>query len=161
MAKKLSQLMPDLKAALEDGMRDAATDITNELKRRSPYWSGDVERGWQVVQGQEPVPNDLPGRDLSEVPERLPRPSQPSPIVGGVPEPDLSKGYAIGNRMEYVDYAADLAPWSDNRDGTLRYEHPGADQGAEPRWWTRYVQGGEMQVTVQQAMERQKRAKGF
>ena len=56
---------------------------------------------------------------------------------------------------------ADLAPWSDNRDGTLRYEHPGADQGAEPNWFVRYVLGGEMQATVRQAMEKRKRAKGF
>lgn len=161
MAKKLSQLMPDLKAALEDGMRDAATEVVLDLKRRSPYWSGDFEAAWVVKQGQTPAPSDIPSRDFSEVPERRPRPAQPSPILGGVPDPILRLGYAISNRMEYSSYAADLAPWSDNRDGTLRYEHPGADQGAEPNWFVKYVQGGEMQATVRQAFEKKKREAGF
>lgn len=158
MAKKLSQLMPDLKQAIKAGREEAAEVITNQLKRRSPYWSGQTERSYRVTADQ-PVANTVPPTDLSEVPERRPRPAEPSPIIGGIPDVELRREMWIGSTAEKIDHAADLAPWDSG--GAYRYERAGADQGTTPNWWVIYTKGGEMQADLVQSMERKKREAGF
>ena len=149
MAKPLSQLGKDIQAGLELGLEKAAHDITYQLKDQGPYWTGEFEQAWVVKTGQGPIASNKAGVPLDEVPEDpLQRPAEPSPTA--VPLPDLKKGYAIGNEMDYADIAMDLVPGAD---GTYRGERPRETSKTGRDWFERYVLGGGMKQTVAGAMK--------
>lgn len=156
MAKKLNELMPDLKGAIKKGMINASKAVVQDLRNEGPFWSGDLYANWIVQEGPDPVENNLKGETMEDVPERRSRPTRPIPVPAPV-DFQLEKGLAIGNRMQYVDFAADLKPQGD----TFRYERPNADANSSPRWFTRYVQGGGLQARVQSEMDKERRANGF
>ena len=44
MGKPLTQMVPDFREALEEGVQDAAEQVVFDLKRAGPYWSGQSSR---------------------------------------------------------------------------------------------------------------------
>ena len=102
-SKPLNQLVPDFKAALEEGLQDAAEQIVYDLKREGPYWTGFFESLWEVQPGKTKIIANIAN------PLKVPKvPASPSYTTAEVPEsPDLG-GYTIGNRSEYRLYAQDI-----------------------------------------------------
>ena len=128
-SKPLSQLVPDFKAALEEGLQEAAEQVVYDLKRDGPYWTGFFESLWVVEPGKTKIVANIkdattnkkkrPGRDYTdaEVPE--------SPNLGG---------YTIGNRANYRLYAMDILP-----SPTGRGAYPAANLTAKKNWFDLYV----------------------
>jgi len=144
MARKtLNELVGDLKAGLSLASERVAEEITLELKRRGPYYTGDFEKAWVVRSGQVRVMSDLPGRSLEEDIGRQARQVTPVTVP---PADDRMLGYTIANRMEYADIAMDLEP--SPRDGNYRYERFGADTRAIAGWFELYMLGGEGSRTI-------------
>ena len=53
MAKPISQLIPDFREALKEGIKDAAENIVVGLIEEGPYWDGIFARSWEVKKGQK------------------------------------------------------------------------------------------------------------
>ena len=109
--KPLSQLSSDLRSGLALGMELAARDITLELKRRGPYWTGQFEAAWEVAAGQVAIEGNL--KDSSNQEERDTEPlnkkgQHPTTPVFVPPADESLRGYTIGNLMEYAKIAMDL-----------------------------------------------------
>lgn len=128
-SKPLSQLVPDFKAALEEGVQEAAEQVVYDLKRVGPYWTGFFESLWVVEPGKTKIVANIkdattnkkkrPGRDYTtaEVPE--------SPNLGG---------YTIGNRANYRLYAMDILPSQTGRQGG-----DAPNKTADKKWFDTYV----------------------
>ena len=60
MGKPLTQMVPDFREALEEGVQDAAEQVVYDLKRAGPYWSGQFESLWQVNAGRKAIKPRFP-----------------------------------------------------------------------------------------------------
>lgn len=152
MAKRLNQLVPDLRRALRDATIEVAHDVTLELKLRGPYWDGVFQDSWEVRKGQTSIPATRKGADPSSD-EAQPKDITP-PEVPSIGAMNLN-GFTIGNRAEYRAIAMDLEP---GRDG-LRGDRPGAT--AEKDWYELYIQGGAMDRDIAAATDRAFGQRGF
>ena len=121
---KLTQIVPDFREALEEGLQDAAEQVVFDLKREGPYWSGVFETLWQVNAGNFAVkPN---------VANPLETPSKPaarSYTEAEVPESPNLAGYTIGNRAKYRLYAMDILGDRSTRKGKT----------AVKKWYDLYI----------------------
>ena len=100
---KLTQIVPDFREALEEGVQDAAEQVVFDLKREGPYWTGFFESLWQVNAGKIAVkPN------VANPLETPPKPAARSYTEAEVPESPNLGGYTIGNRAKYRLYAMDI-----------------------------------------------------
>jgi hypothetical protein len=133
--KPLSQLSSDLRSGLALGMEIAARNITMELKRRGPYWTGQFEAAWEVAAGQMRIDSNLGDQATWD---------------------QILLGYTIGNLMEYADIALDLEPGDDGR-----YRHERARATAEADWFARYILGGEGSATLGLSVKQGMRLAGF
>ena len=100
---KLTQIVPDFREALEEGVQDAAEQVVFDLKRAGPYWTGVFETLWQVNAGKYAV--------QANIDNPLETPSQPaarSYTETEVPESPNLGGYTIGNRAKYRLVAMDI-----------------------------------------------------
>ena len=141
MGKPLTQLVPDFREALEEGVQQATKAVVRDLQVAGPYWTGFFADMWQVnvgktavkanIQSMEPVGEDpKPERDYVEV---------------AVPDsPDL-QGYTIGNRANYRLYAMDLLTDPDKGRGKK-----GARLTAPKNWYDRYINAEMPDVINQQ-----------
>ena len=141
--KNLTQIVPDFREALEEGVQEAAEQVVFDLKRAGPYYSGFFESLWQVNAGNIAVKPNIkdattnkkkrPGRDYTpvEIPE--------SPKLGG---------YTIGNRANYRLYAMDILP-----SPTGRGAYPAANLTAQKNWFDLYV-NSQMPETINRSLWR-------
>ena len=102
-SKPLSQLVPDFKAALEEGLQEAAEQVVYDLKREGPYYTGFFETLWEVQPGKTKIVANI--ANPLEVPKT---PAARSYTTAEVPESPNLGGYTIGNRSEYRLYAQDI-----------------------------------------------------
>ena len=101
--KPLSQLVPDFKAALEEGIQEAAEQVVYDLKREGPYYTGFFETLWEVQPGKTKIVANIAN------PLKVPKtPAARSYTTAEVPESPNLGGYTIGNRSEYRLYAQDI-----------------------------------------------------
>ena len=100
---KLTQIVPDFREALEEGVQDAAKQVVFDLKREGPYWSGVFETLWQVNAGNFAVKQNVD--NPLETPSK---PAARSYTEAEVPESPNLAGYTIGNRAKYRLYAMDI-----------------------------------------------------
>ena len=124
MGKPLTQMVPDFREALEEGVQDAAEQVVYDLKRAGPYWSGQFESLWQVNAGRKaikprfptlgPTPTKARSREITEV---------------DVPASPNLGGYTIGNQALYRAYAMDLLPSNYGR------QQGNAPNKTAPRFW--------------------------
>ena len=167
--KPLSQLSSDLRSGLALGMELAARDITLELKRRGPYWTGQFEAAWEVAAGQVRIDSNLGDQATWEQIKNGPLSRQVTPVF--VPPADESlRGYTIGNLMEYADIAMDLEP---GFDGRYRWERPRATAVGDGKkdddgnltggrdWFARYILGGDGTQTLAFSVKQGMRLAGF
>ena len=128
MAKPLSQLVPDFREALEQGVQEATEQIVFDLQRIGPYWTGFFSDVWQVNVGKQAIKADI--QNPLVVPKK---PKTPEYVNIDVPDsPDL-QGYTIGNRAVYRLYAMDIKPTTRGRQGG---NAPNAT--APPKWFDTY-----------------------
>ena len=129
MGKPLTQLVPDFREALEEGVQEATKTIVRDLQIDGPYWSGFFSDVWQVNVGAKAIKPNI--KNPLEVPKQ-PKTRDYADI--DVPEsPDL-QGYTIGNRAVYRLYAMDLKP-----SPTGRGAYPAAALTADKNWFDLYV----------------------
>ena len=100
---KLTQIVPDFREALEEGVQDAAEQVVFDLKREGPYWTGVFETLWQVNAGKYAVK-----ANIDNPLETPPQPAARSYTEAEVPESPNLGGYTIGNRAKYRLYAMDI-----------------------------------------------------
>jgi hypothetical protein len=96
-------LVPDFKAALEEGLQEAAEQVVYDLKREGPYYTGFFETLWEVQPGKTKIVANIAN------PLKVPKtPAARSYTTAEVPESPNLGGYTIGNRSEYRLYAQDI-----------------------------------------------------
>ena len=127
MGKPLTQLVPDFREALEEGVQQATETIVRDLQIAGPYWTGFFSDVWQVNVGNTAVRANI--QNPLEVPKQ---PKTPQYVDIDVPEsPDL-QGYTIGNRAAYRLYAMDILNAGPRA-------QPGARLTADKNWYDKYV----------------------
>ena len=148
MPKPISQLIPDFREALKDGIKDAAENIVEGLIEDGPYWDGVFAASWEVKKGQRAITtysgNMRPvkrGRTAKTKPEDV------KFLLPAIPNNENLEGYTIGNMTRYRGYAMDLLPTP-----TGRQMGNAPNKTARKDWYLRYVQGGRMQKKYDEAM---------
>ena len=130
MSKPLTQLVPDLREALEKGLEEAAEKVVMDLKEDGPYWTGFFESLWEVNPGNTAIKANI--KNPLTVPKQ-PKTKQITPV--DIPESPNLNGYTIGNRAEYRLYAMDILA----SPGVARGNYPSANLTADKNWFDRYV----------------------
>ena len=128
-SKPLTELVPDFREALEEGVETAAEEIVEQLKIEGPYWTGFFESLWQVNVGKTAVRADVVDPETNKK-RRLTRVYTPA----DVPESPNLQGYTIGNRANYRLFALDIKP-----SPTGRGAYPAAQLTAPKNWYDNYV----------------------
>lgn len=146
MARRTTFRLPGLRTWVENikntVSEEAARIIVTDLKEIGPYWTGDFEEAWVVRAGDARIPASRRG-----VPTRPATPyvRQITPVR--IPKAGGRKSitYTIGNEMEYRNIALDLVP------GRIK---SGGNETAPQDWYRQYVEGGNLQLTLEQATKR-------
>ena len=115
---KLTQIVPDFREALEEGVQDAAKQVVFDLKREGPYWTGVFETLWQVNAGKYAVK-----ANIDNPLETPPKAAARSYTEAEVPESPNLGGYTIGNRAKYRLYAMDILGDRSTRKGKTAIEN--------------------------------------
>ena len=136
--KPITQLVPDVRKALEEALEVTAGEITEQLKIEGPYWTGFFESLWQVNAGKESVKPNI--KDPST--KKTKQPTRDYTPVEVPYSPNLG-GYTIGNRANYRLYAMDLLP-----SPTGRGAYPTANLTAQKNWFDLYV-NAKMPTTIE------------
>ena len=139
MGKPLTQMVPDFREALEEGVQQATETVVRDLQEAGPYWTGFFADMWQVNVGKTAVRANLYSMEpVSEEPK-----TDRDYVAVFVPEsPDL-QGYTIGNRANYRLYAMDILP------GGPR-DNPDARITAPKDWYDKYINSEMPDVINQQ-----------
>ena len=128
-SKSLTELVPDFREALEEGVETATKDIVEQLKIAGPYYTGFFESLWQVNVGKTAIKADVKDPSSNKK-QRFTRDYTPA----DVPESPNLQGYTIGNRANYRNYAMDIKP-----SPTGRGAYPAANLTAPKNWYDNYV----------------------
>jgi len=148
MPKPISQLIPDFREALKEGLEEAAGNIVEGLIEDGPYWDGIFARSWEVKKGQRTI-TTYPANMRSSIRSRQAqsKPDDVRPLVPFIPNNENLEGYTIGNMTRYRGYAMDLLPTP-----VGRQMGNAPNKTARKDWYLRYVQGGRMQKKYDEAM---------
>ena len=132
MGKPLTQMVPDFRQALEEGVQQATETVVRDLQIAGPYWTGFFSDMWQVNVGKTAIKANI--RSMETVPDE---PKARKYIDVYVPEsPDL-QGYTIGNRAEYRLLAMDIV--KDRRDPPRGRSASNARLTADKKWYDKYI----------------------
>tara|TARA_R100000664_G_C2706884_1_gene105124 strand:+ start:60 stop:527 length:468 start_codon:yes stop_codon:yes gene_type:complete len=148
MPKPISQLIPDFREALKDGIKDAAENIVEGLIEDGPYWDGVFAASWEVKKGQRTI-TTYP-INMSAVKRGRTAKTKPKDVkflLPAIPNNENLEGYTIGNMTRYRGYAMDLLPTP-----VGRQMGNAPNKTARKDWYLRYVQGGRMQKKYNEAM---------
>ena len=134
--KDISQLIPDVREALQEGLEESVQEVATELRRRGPYWDGTFADNWIVQPGSRAIRPIIPTMpNVAANPRPCPATWQELDLP---PSPNLG-GYTLGNRTTYRIYAMDLAPsgvWGN----VYRYETKRQTvRPAQRFWYTTYI----------------------
>ena len=127
MGKPLTQMVPDFREALEEGLQQATKTVVRDLQIAGPYWTGFFSDVWQVNVGKTAVKANI--QNPLEVPKQ---PKTPQYVDIDVPESPNLQGYTIGNRAAYRLYAMDILNAGPRA-------QPGARLTADKNWYDKYV----------------------
>ena len=128
MGKPLTQLVPDFREALEEGVEQATKTVVRDLQVAGPYWTGFFADMWQVNVGKTAVKANIPSMEpVGKEPK-----TERDYVEVAVPDsPDL-QGYTIGNRAAYRLRAMDILNAGPRA-------QPGARLTADKNWYDKYV----------------------
>ena len=129
MAKSLTQIVPDFRQALEEGVQQATETIVRDLQVAGPYWTGFFSDMWQVNVGKTAIKADL--RSMETVGKE---PKTRDYVEVAVPDSPNLQGYTIGNRAAYRLYAMDILTA-----GTRARANPNARLTAPKKWYDNYI----------------------
>lgn len=129
MAKSLTQIVPDFRQALEEGVQQATETIVRDLQVAGPYWTGFFSDVWQVNSGKAAIKANI--QNPLDVPKE---PKTPQYVDIDVPESPNLQGYTIGNRAAYRLYAMDILTA-----GTRARANPNARLTAPKKWYDNYI----------------------
>ena len=150
--KPLNRLVPDLRKALSQATTEVAHDVTLDLKLKGPYWDGVFEKSWEIRAGEASIPATVLGKTP---PSKTNQPREITPpAVPRIGAQNLN-GFTIGNRTEYRELAMDLEP------GRLKGENTAYGGTALQDWFETYMQGGEVDITTEKAVDRAMNSAGF
>jgi hypothetical protein len=135
--RRLTQLVPDIREALEQGLEETAQAIVTDLKERGPYWTGQFETLWEVLPGQRAV-----AANIALVETWRPTPAQRQITDVEIPASPNLGGYTIGNRADYRLFAMDVLPTTGKQRGDK------AGRTAVKNWYGIYREGGPMARTI-------------
>ena len=130
MSKPLTQLVPDLREALEKGLEEAAEKVVADLQEDGPYWTGFFADMWQINAGNVAIKANIKSMEPAREKPKQPR----DYITVTAPDSPNLNGYTIGNRAEYRLYSMDILT-----DSTRGRGKPGARLTADKNWFDRYV----------------------
>jgi len=150
MPKPITQLIPDFREALKDGIKDAAENIVDGLIEEGPYWDGVFAASWQVKKGQRAIatyPLGMRSSARSRQASTKPKGAERKAIMPFIPNNENLEGYTIGNMTRYRGYAMDLVPTDFGRQGGRA-----KNATADPDWFINYYQGEEMRNRYDEAM---------
>ena len=135
---KLTQIVPDFREALEEGVQDAAQTVVRDLQEAGPYWTGFFSDVWQVNAGNYAVKPNIAN------PLDVPRtPNSPKDFVTiDVPESPNLGGYTIGNRAKYRLIAMDIVGDRGDREGAT----------ASKNWYDLYI-NSRMRTAVNRSIQ--------
>ena len=143
MGKPLTQIVPDFREALEEGVEQAVTTVVRDLQEAGPYWTGFFADMWQVNVGKTAVRANIPSM---EPVGKEPKPRKYIDVY--VPEsPDL-QGYTIGNRANYRLFAMDIL--EDERVPPRGRSNEKARLTAPKQWYDTYINAQMPDVIDQQ-----------
>ncbi len=148
MPKPISQLIPDFREALGEGLEKAAENIVEGLIEDGPYWDGIFAASWEVKKGQKTIttfPSNMRGAQRSPTAKR--KPDNLKPLIPFIPNNENLEGYTIGNMTRYRGYAMDLLPTP-----VGRQQGNAPNKTARKDWYLRYVQGGRMKKKYDEAL---------
>ena len=128
--KPLTQMVPDFREALEEGLEQAVTTVVRDLQKEGPYWTGFFADMWQVNVGTQAV---KPNISSMEPVGKQPKPERDFVEVFVPESPDL-QGYTIGNRANYRLFAMDILTDPNRGRGAS-----GARLTAPKKWYDRYI----------------------
>ena len=139
MGKPLTQLVPDFREALEEGVEQATKTVVRDLQVAGPYWTGFFADMWQVNVGKTAVKANIPSMEpVGKEPK-----TERDYVEVAVPDsPDL-QGYTIGNRAAYRLRAMDILNAGPRA-------QPGARLTAPKKWYDRYINSEMPNVIDQQ-----------
>ena len=135
--KTLTQIVPDFREALEEGVQEAAKQVVFDLKRAGPQWTGVFETLWQVNAGNYAVKPNV--ANPLEVPKQAVTKSY---TEAEVPESPKLAGYTIGNRADYRLYAMDIVGDRRSRKGKT----------APKNWYDTYI-NSKMRTVVNKSIQ--------
>ena len=142
MAKSITQLVPDFREALEEGVQQATKTVVRDLQVAGPYWTGFFSDVWEVNVGNKAIKANI--ANPLEVPKQ---PKTPQYVDIDVPESPNLQGYTIGNRADYRLYAMDIIKegprWPRDRDKV-------PTRTAIPNWYDKYINSDMPGVIEQQ-----------
>jgi hypothetical protein len=137
--KNLTQIVPDFREALEEGVQEAAEQVVFDLKHAGPQWTGVFETLWQVNAGNYAVKPNV--ANPLEVPKQAVTKSYSK---AEVPESPKLAGYTIGNRAKYRLYAMDILG------DPLRGDKKG--RTAAKNWYETYI-NSKMRTVVNKSIQ--------
>ena len=127
MAKSLTQLVPDFREALEEGVQQA-TKPWCEICR----WRDLTGPAFSPMSGRSTLATRRSRANIQNPLEVPKEPKTPQYVDIDVPEsPDL-QGYTIGNRAEYRLYAMDIINAGPRA-------NPNARLTADKKWYDKYI----------------------
>ena len=162
---RLGLLTDDVMAALNDGVRNAAVQVMNDLGRKGPVWSGKFRDSWIAVSRQKvgsAATNGSYPYTLSNVPQL------------SLKQKEQVKKIEITNTSKWAKYALDLEPGrffipknQPNPKGNIEPNSPGkrdittttfrgdissgdgkARITAPLDWYSKYLRGGEFKKSL-------------
>ena len=145
--KLLTELIPDFKKALSEGLEAAADDVVEGLQEDGPHWTGQFAASWGIAIGQTTIPGVTPLQQQWLLKKRE-KPDKPYPPIFKRKAEGL-EGYTIGNLTDYKLYAMDHLPIS----GDKRGDKGGAT--AKKDWFKLFAlkeKGSRLQVIVDNAL---------
>ncbi len=134
---KLTQIVPDFREALEEGVQAAVVEVVRELQVEGPYWTGFFSDVWQVNVGKTAVKPNIAN------PLEVPREANKVDLITiDVPESPNLQGYTIGNRAEYRLIAMDIVGNRSSKKGRT----------AVPNWYDLYI-NSKMKGTINSSIQ--------
>jgi len=127
--KKLTQLVPDVREALQTALEETVVQVHRDLVDVGPWWSGQFATSWEVQPGKKAIPANI---DLVSS-DRTPEDKASAQI--DVPDSPNLGGYTLGNRSRYRLYAMDVLG---DPNGRGRQQGTAPNKTAERFWYDTY-----------------------
>ena len=127
--KKLTQLVPDVREALQTALEETVVQVHKELVEVGPWWSGQFATSWEVQPGKKAIRANI---DLVSS-DKTQRDNNSAQI--DVPDSPNLGGYTLGNRSRYRLYAMDVLG---DPNGRGRQQGTAPNKTAERFWYDTY-----------------------